>query len=726
MKNTAKGALLTTLICGLSVHVGGTIAHAETLQEFDLDTMVVTATRTMKELQEVPSSVSVVTAEDIEKRNITSVQEALQNLPGVYMNQAAQSDIQLRGFGSSDILVLVDGQQMNTTYNGSVNFNMIPVESIERIEVLRGAASSIYGGHAVGGVINITTKEAKVGTNMDAMVSYGSNSTWKKSLQVNSKVNDKWSFGLGYENRKSDGYEGYFRTAKGKAGKGEYNANLPILSDGSYIYGSRGDKDWEHEHYNGYVKYNFDDSKSLKYAYTKTETDCAYGNANSYIKDKNGKTVYSGNITTQNGDVITIKAGDFYGYKNVNERDTHSLLYRDDDNKFMASFNYVYNKKDGYTSAIVPEDYDGIDWRGAGEYSSHPGKVYDFNLEKAWENVGKHSIVLGASLKKEEMTQDRYKLSDWTNTDSITNHYAQDHGEVENMAVFLQDEYKMSEPLTLYTGIRFDHYEKGEGSFWNTYDNSSTTSPSKKYNEISPKIALDYKADDDTNYYISYGHSFNPPEMYKIYRFSQYSSYWYLPNPDLDPETSDTWEIGMKKKLGENTDLGITLYHVKTDDKVYADYVPGEKYEGKKVKKYMNFDSEERDGVEFELQHKLSDRYTTYLNYAWQKGTIENGGAEERNYDIPRHLFHAGIEYNLDKWNALLDCQYVSERMAPDEAGDEYGAEDAFFIVNLGVNYEIAKNTKLQLAVNNIFDKEFYCSEATSGRTYTVGMRYSF
>lgn len=726
MKKIGNSMLMTFLICGSAI-VNNSIVYADdNLQEFSLDTMVVTATRTMKDMQEVPSSISVVTAEDIENRNVTSVQEALQNLPGVYMNQAAQGGIQLRGFGSTDILVLVDGQQMNTSYDGAVNFNMIPVESIERIEVLRGAASSIYGGHAVGGVINITTKEARIGTNMDAVLSYGSNSTWKKSLQVNSRVNDKWSFGLGYENRKSDGYEGYFKSTKGKAGKGEYTANLPTLSDGSYIYGSRGDKNWEHENYNGYVKYNFDDSKSLKYTYTKTDTEFAYGNANSYIKDKNGNPVYAGTVTTQNGDVIKIKTGYFYGYKNISERDTHSLMYKDEDNKFIASFNYVNNKKDGFTSADVPDDYNSLDWKGAGTYSFHPGKIYDINMEKAWENIGNHSIVLGASMKKEEMTQDRYELADWTNEDSVTNHYAQDHGEVKNMAIFIQDEYKISEPVTLYAGVRFDHYKKGNGNFWNTDKKSNTTSPSESYNEISPKIAIDYKADDSTNYYISYGHSFNPPEMYKIYRFSPFSNYWYLPNPELDPETSDTFEIGMKKELNDNTNIGITLYHVKTNDKIEGAYVLGEMYEGKKVKKYMNFDSEKRDGIEFELQHKFSDKYKGYLNYAWQKGLIENGDNEERNYDIPRHLLHAGIEYNLDKWNALLDCQYVSERMAPDEASGEYGAEDAFFIVNLGVNYEIAKNTKLQLSVNNLFDKEFYCSEATAGRTYTVGMRYSF
>lgn len=203
-----KSALMVALITGNVIWGGSAVYAEEGLQQFNLDQMVVTATRTMKELQEVPSSINVVTAKEIAEKNVTSVQEALQYLPGIYMNQSAQGSIQMRGFNSSDILVLVDGVQMNDTYDGSVNFNMIPVENIECIEVLRGAASSIYGGHAVGGIINIITKEAKEGTHVDAALSYGSNSTWKKSLNVNSKINDKWSFGIGYENRKSDGYDG--------------------------------------------------------------------------------------------------------------------------------------------------------------------------------------------------------------------------------------------------------------------------------------------------------------------------------------------------------------------------------------------------------------------------------------------------------------------------------------------------------------------------------------
>ena len=220
-KLASKGLLMSALICG-NVLWGGTTVLANEVQEYELDEMVVTATRTMKQIQEVPASVSVVTAKDIERHNVTTIQEALQYVPGLYMNQAkAQDDqIMLRGMDTPNILVLVDGVQLNSAYNGAVNFDQIPVESIERIEVLRGAASSIYGGHAVAGVINITTKEATDKLNGDVVLSYGSNNTWKKSLQARAKVNDKWSFGVGYENSSSDGYRGLYRTAKAKSGKG--------------------------------------------------------------------------------------------------------------------------------------------------------------------------------------------------------------------------------------------------------------------------------------------------------------------------------------------------------------------------------------------------------------------------------------------------------------------------------------------------------------------------
>lgn len=157
--------------------------ETEQVPTFQLQEMVVTATKTLKELKETPASVDVVTAQDIQERNVKSVPEALQQLPGVYMSQVAQGSIQIRGFESDNILILLDGMPMNTTYNNNMEWEMLPVENIERIEVVKGAGSSLYGGRAVGAVVNIITKDqtmVKGESKINAVLDYGSNNTWKK------------------------------------------------------------------------------------------------------------------------------------------------------------------------------------------------------------------------------------------------------------------------------------------------------------------------------------------------------------------------------------------------------------------------------------------------------------------------------------------------------------------------------------------------------------------
>ena len=85
-----------------------------------------------------------------------------------------------------------------------------------------------------------------------------------------------------------------------------------------------------------------------------------------------------------------------------------------------------------------------------------------------------------------------------------------------------------------------------------------------------------------------------------------------------------------------------------------------------------------------------------------------------------------GVSFKKDRWHILLDSQYVSERQEPDSVTGEYGAEDDFFVVNAAVNFDIMKNITLQFNADNLFDSEFYCSEATAGRTYTVGLRFMY
>ncbi|MDY6083723.1 MAG: TonB-dependent receptor [Dialister sp.] len=715
---------------------------------FDLSEVVVTANRTEQLVQHVPSAMAVITDQDIKERNITNVRDAIQQTPGMYVSKQAEGSsggtggILLRGFDTKSILVLVDGQPMNSTYNSDVNLNDIPVDNIKKIEVLRGAASSIYGGHAVGGVISITTNEAtQKGAKVKGEVSYGSHDTWKKSIYVNAKANEKISFGVGYEQRKSDGFRGFYRTASGKTGTASVTADLPKLSDGSYVYGGRGEKEWEHESYSAYVKYNFNEDQSLKYSFARTESDYAYRNPFSYVKDSKGNPMYSGSVQTQDGNVINLSTARFYGYVGEAKKDRHIFAYEDKKNNLTATYGYTNDKYDGFTSPNLPKGYKDVDWTGIGDYSSHPEKTHNLDIIKVWKNVAdRHTILAGFNFKQDEMAQDRYDLKSWRNINSKTNKYAQDKGKVKNYALYFQDEFKATKQLTIYIGGRYDHFKKGAGTFWADAraGNYNTTSDGKSYNEFSPKLAVDYKLNDTTNVYASYGHSFNPPPLYNIYRFGGSGMGKAIPNPDLDPETSDTYELGIKKKIGDRTHMALTLYYIKTDDVItYGSFKGLHPYESKQGtwKQYVNYGREKRRGMEFEIDHKFTDHLTGYFNWAWQTGKMSGSAiANSTNlkdydnladYEIPKHLLHAGLNYNKDRWNVILDCLYSSARMSPDEVSGEYGAEDAFFLVNAAVNYDISSNLTIRFGIDNLFDRHFYCNEAADGRTYTLGLRYS-
>ncbi|WP_302938800.1 TonB-dependent receptor [Megamonas funiformis] len=744
----SKKLLIASIVCS-SLIINNNVIMAQDVENvptFNFDEMVVTATKTLKELKETPASIDVVTAEDIQKRNITSVPEALQNISGVYMSQVAQGGIQIRGFESDNILILLDGMPMNTTYNNGMEWEMLPVENIERIEVVKGASSSLYGGRAVGAVINIITKDydMKRGeSRINAALDYGSNNTWKKALYTDMQVDDKLSIGLGYENRKSDGFKGYYYTGSAKKGSSDIVADNPPpqLSNGKYILGGRGEKEWENENISANIRYDFDEDKSLKYNFIHTESEYRYKNPFSTLT-VNGKPIFGDKVDIGNGMIVSPSLSSYLGYDGRKESDLHVLNYVDEANKFSANLGYLDMKTNGYSSASGAKD---INWYGAGTDSYYPGKTYNFDFQKVWEDVGKHNILVGGSYKQESFDQERKYLNNWRDHDSVNNNwgkngiYEEHGGKAKNLALFIQDEYQISDLWTMYLGVRWDHFEKTDG-YSNYYDKNTGTLTrsldydSATYNEISPKISFNYKADEDTNYYVSYGHSFNPPPLYQVYRDGGGDMGDVIANPDLNPETSNTLEIGMKKQLSEKTNMGISLYQVKTDDKILytTHYVPGTNEA--EYKQYENYGTEKRRGIEFETEHKFDDNWSAYFNYAWQLGKVEQNKIENTNldnvnstdYGIPKHLMHAGLNYTKDNWNALLDCQYVSARQAPDEVTGEYGAEDPYFIVNTAVNYKLSDSTSVQFAINNIFDREFYSSEATSGRTYSLGLRYSF
>ena len=140
-------------------------AYTDTIyRKFDLDEVVVTGTRTPKFLKDTPIQTRVINAKEIARLDATNVQDLLQQeLPGVEFTYAMnqQTHLNFSGFGGQGVLFLVDGERLAGETMDDVDFNRLSMDNVERIEIVKGAASALYGSNATGGVINIITKKSQ-------------------------------------------------------------------------------------------------------------------------------------------------------------------------------------------------------------------------------------------------------------------------------------------------------------------------------------------------------------------------------------------------------------------------------------------------------------------------------------------------------------------------------------------------------------------------------------
>ncbi|STQ74520.1 TonB-dependent receptor domain-containing protein [Grimontia hollisae] len=183
-------------------------AHAESTPPSVDDTLVVTASRFEQPVSSVLAPVSVLTRSDIEELQANSLVDALKTLPGIEIGQnggrGQTASIFLRGTNSNHVLVLVDGVRLPRTMLGTIDFNMLPLNTVERIEVIRGSGATVYGSDAIGGVINIITRNDAEATRFS--IGGGSFGSASADVGVTRKVNDSLSVQLMGGLESVDGY----------------------------------------------------------------------------------------------------------------------------------------------------------------------------------------------------------------------------------------------------------------------------------------------------------------------------------------------------------------------------------------------------------------------------------------------------------------------------------------------------------------------------------------
>ena len=186
--NMSKKAFFLSLIATVPLY--GQQKKKE--KETEIKEVVVTATRSQKKLKDVPITVQVVTAEDIKKSQSTDFKTFLENeFSGInFTYDGGSPNINMMGFGGKYVLFLMNGERMAGETFDNIDYDRIDIDNIERIEIIKGASSSLYGSNAIGGVINIITKDSKNPLDINAGYLYDSSRDHKANLSIGTK--QKW------------------------------------------------------------------------------------------------------------------------------------------------------------------------------------------------------------------------------------------------------------------------------------------------------------------------------------------------------------------------------------------------------------------------------------------------------------------------------------------------------------------------------------------------------
>lgn len=606
-KEISKGLLMTALICG-GVYVGNDACAAE-MQEFTLDPMVVTATRVEAKDLDVAGLVDVYDEEKIEKSGANNAYDVLQNTLGV-MSQSQgfngtamgtmTSKIMIRGV-EKGTLVLINGIAMNQ--DGKYNLEDIPADSIERIEVVKGGGSVLYGSEATGGVINIITKK-----DVKNSIKVQAGNFGKERYSVNLGA-DKFSMSASLENRgKAEKMSGL--SSGKRAGSTYYD----------YLKGERKSILW-----------NYSINDGLTFTHTYSENEHKYG------QHETAKG-YGGRISQIND------------YEN---RDNNFLLNYDKDG-WKAKMSY----------GIQERSYDKTNFKKDGSLKAselnswRKGHNTNLDVQKSFK-FGDDILLFGVEFQREDM--DLYAAKKEKSKMSEERPPLDSTLERNVISVYTSYNKALSDSSNLIINLRETWANGIEGEQTNLETNATKNIKNDNMSKFTPELQFVHKLSEDSSVYAKAGKSFRLPNLTQIFGTGVIN-----PKLDLKPEQGTHYEIGYKLNEGNRAwRLAVFNYEIKDSIEANSKYSDGSLVDVDYTNQDVRNTGVELS-LNVAHNENWSSRWGIMYNNPQTKAYDIYKDNDWHDY-YNKLQFTAGVTYTKGKFMSTIDANYVGKRTGNEE-----------------------------------------------------------
>lgn len=721
---------IRAIACGVALAVAPSVATAQERETEQMDTVIVTATRTEKELDSAPGSASVVTKQEIEKKEVLTFDDALKGTSGVMLSRSKGpmdtiANITLRGVpGQNRTLIMVDGITLNSPFAGSIQSNSIAPGTIERIEIVKGATSSLYGGNAMGGVVNVITKmptkrEFTLKTGFgSALEGDAPENTRRVAVSYGDVIKDKFHIYLYNDYTGTDGYVTDLVT--GTPGSGTSGARPTLTSDekATFLLGHKGENEAWQDNLTVKAGYDFNSSTKLLFTFLKSYGEYSYNDPETYMTDSSGNPYWSSSGSEYS----------FLGTYGANNQNIYALSLETEtaSAKIKAGISYLDQDTSWYaTASSTTKSPVATRSDGPGKLTSTPASALSADVQVTFPLLSWNIFTVGGAFRQSEINGKDYALSDWTNEHSKGQLIGEARGTDRIYALFMQDEISILDNLTLYAGFRQDWWETSDGHVLaSNASNVVTVGPtsfgSRSESAFSPKGAIVYTPFEGTTLKVSGGKAFRAPSNYELYRTTMMgSSTTYQCNPDLKPERSVSWDGGVSQDLWQGATVKATYFENYIKDMIYSTTTGS-------TREKKNAGRGESKGVEVEVEQKFGKLLRLFANYTYTNAKITKNSAVpategKRMTDIPRTMYNAGADLEYGPAGASVIARYVGKRYGNDTNNDTArnvkGVYDSYITTDVKLRYKLTSWATASFSVNNIFDEKYFSSTKSPGRS---------